>query len=143
MHPSKPGRTGKVIPDLVLAVSFSTADMRALTNLFAPMPWRLAYAARLPEARRKATSHRVRIVLCERDLPGGDWKALLEYARDLPHAPRFILTSPVADERLWAEVLNLGGYDVLLTPFDADEVRRVISCAMESRYVLQAGRGIA
>jgi DNA-binding response OmpR family regulator len=28
--------------------------------------------------------------------------------------------------KLWAEVLNLGGYDVLSKPFDPVEVRRVV-----------------
>src|ERR1019366_5350356 len=40
--------------------------------------------------------------------------------------------SRLADERLWAEVLNLGWYDVLATPFDADEVYRVMSYAVDS-----------
>jgi hypothetical protein len=35
----------------------------------------------------------------------------------------------LADERLWAEVLNLCGYDVLATPFHADEVLCSISSA--------------
>lgn len=35
----------------------------------------------------------------------------------------------MADERLWAEVLNLGGYDVLPTPFEPDEVTRVCTGA--------------
>ena len=30
---------------------------------------------------------------------------------------------------LWAEVLNLGGYDVLAQPFDELEVRRVVALA--------------
>jgi hypothetical protein len=38
----------------------------------------------------------------------------------------------VADERLWAEVLNLGGYDVLSTPFAAGEVLRACFLAWQS-----------
>jgi hypothetical protein len=30
---------------------------------------------------------------------------------------------------LWAEVLNMGGYDVLAEPLDSEEVTRVISAA--------------
>ena len=40
-----------------------------------------------------------------------------------------IVTSRLADDRLWAEVLNLGGYDVLAKPFDASEVARVVGTA--------------
>jgi len=35
----------------------------------------------------------------------------------------------LADEVLWAEVLNLGGYDVLAKPFNSNEFIRVISMA--------------
>jgi hypothetical protein len=35
------------------------------------------------------------------------------------------VTSRLADERLWAEALNLGAWDVLAKPFDADEVIRI------------------
>ncbi len=36
--------------------------------------------------------------------------------------PALIVTSPAAGPRLWAEVLNLGGYDVLAQPFSTEEV---------------------
>jgi DNA-binding response OmpR family regulator len=35
----------------------------------------------------------------------------------------------LADEALWAEVLNLGGYDVLTKPFDPKEVHHAVSMA--------------
>jgi FixJ family two-component response regulator len=40
-----------------------------------------------------------------------------------------IVTSGLADAHLWAEVLNLGGYDVLAKPFDDQEVQRVVAGA--------------
>ena len=63
------------------------------------------------------------VVICERSLPDGEWKDLLG------KTPRLIVTSHAADEALWAEVLNLGGYDVLAQPFDEQEVRRVLTMA--------------
>jgi hypothetical protein len=39
-------------------------------------------------------------------------------------------------------VLNLGGYDVLATPFDADEVYRVVSYAVDSWHFQFAGEKI-
>jgi DNA-binding response OmpR family regulator len=39
------------------------------------------------------------------------------------------VTSRVADDSLWAEVLNLGAYDLLMKPFDLTEVFRVVSLA--------------
>jgi DNA-binding response OmpR family regulator len=40
-----------------------------------------------------------------------------------------IVTSDLADDRLWAEALNLGAYDVLAKPFRAAEVFRTVSLA--------------
>jgi DNA-binding response OmpR family regulator len=40
-----------------------------------------------------------------------------------------IVCSRLADERLWAEVLNLGGYDVLAIPFHAGEVEHTVNAA--------------
>jgi hypothetical protein len=34
-----------------------------------------------------------------------------------------------ADESLWAQVLNLGGFDVLMTPFEPEEVLRITFAA--------------
>jgi hypothetical protein len=39
------------------------------------------------------------------------------------------VSSRVADDRLWAEVLNLGGYDLLTNPFAPAEVSRVVDLA--------------
>ena len=47
----------------------------------------------------------------------------------LPDPPLLIVTSRLADERLWAEALNLGAWDVLAKPFEADEVIRIVSIA--------------
>jgi hypothetical protein len=41
--------------------------------------------------------------------------------------PSFIVTSRLADERLWVEALNVGAYDVLVKPFDVAELKRVFS----------------
>jgi FixJ family two-component response regulator len=35
----------------------------------------------------------------------------------------------LADDRLWAEVLNMGGYDLLMKPFDEREVLHAASMA--------------
>jgi hypothetical protein len=71
----------------------------------------------------------ITVVVCDSGLPDGGWKDLLAYSADAPNGPALIVTSQTADEALWAEVLNLGGYDVLAQPFDQLEVTRVICSA--------------
>lgn len=56
---------------------------------------------------------------------------MLQETAAMPHSPLLIVTSRLADERLWAEVLNEGGWDVLAKPFDATEVVRVVETAWQ------------
>jgi DNA-binding response OmpR family regulator len=77
-------------------------------------------------------SHQVAVLLCERDQPDGCWLDLLDAAKNLTTPPSLVVCSRLADEHLWAEVLNLGGYDVLVKPFDREEVLRVAFLAWHS-----------
>jgi DNA-binding response OmpR family regulator len=70
---------------------------------------------------------RVAIIFCERDLPDGTWKDILSYTAELADPPALIVTSSLADEHLWAEVLNMGGYDVLAKPFRQSEVKYALA----------------
>jgi DNA-binding response OmpR family regulator len=84
-------------------------------------------------ARRDATPvirrHRPNVVICEPSLPDGSWQDLLGDLQSQPRPPMLIVCSLLADDRLWAEVLNIGGYDVLMKPFRPVEVIRVIRMA--------------
>ena len=71
---------------------------------------------------------RIPIVLIECEL-SGSWRDLLEHSSRLPVPPLVIVTSWLADERLWAEALNLCAWDVLAKPFDVREVCRVVESA--------------
>jgi FixJ family two-component response regulator len=74
---------------------------------------------------------RPRVVVCERDLPDGSWKDILDMTMLLDSPPPLIVASRLADDYLWAEVLNLGGYDVLTKPLDESEVHRTVRLAWE------------
>ena len=69
----------------------------------------------------------IAVVLCERDLPQASYGNVLEHMNMRPNAPSTIVVSRVADERLWAEALNLGAWDVLATPFDRSESIRSVA----------------
>jgi len=71
-----------------------------------------------------------RVIFCEGHLPDGSWKDMLSYIAELAEPPALIVTSRLADERLWAEVLNEGGHDVLAKPFREQEVRHVLANAL-------------
>lgn len=70
------------------------------------------------------------VVICEHRLPDGDWKLFLAELLALAVRPSLIVSSRLADERLWVELLNLGGFDLLLcAPFVPEEVLRVTESA--------------
>jgi len=69
------------------------------------------------------------LIVCDRDLPDGNWKLLFEQTETEARPPRFIVSSRLADDYLWVEVLNSGGQDVLRTPFVAREVRLAVESA--------------
>jgi DNA-binding NtrC family response regulator len=75
-------------------------------------------------------SHVIPVVICNHTLPDGDWTQILAAADGIAIRPSLVASSRMADERLWAEVLNLGAFDLLLGgPFDREEVLRVVENA--------------
>lgn len=71
----------------------------------------------------------VGVVISNTELPDGTWKDLLNQSSKMSGAPNLIVMSRLADERLWADVLNRGGYDLLPMPCEAAEVVRIITQA--------------
>ncbi len=124
--PEMPRQGGTVA---VLAVSSWDEDHARLRDILRYPNWKIHSARAWGEAVQLLRRRRTGVVICERDFPDGAWQDLLERLGTLPHPPPMIVTSRYADETLWAEVLNLGGYDVLAKPFDVPEVIRIVSLA--------------
>jgi DNA-binding response OmpR family regulator len=126
----------------VLSISPLEEDHLSLQRIFSspgcPVPGRqnwvirreLSFQAALPVLRQTP----ITIVVAERDLSPVTWREVLEEIRTLPDPPLLIVTSRLADERLWAEALNLGAYDVLAKPFRDDEVVRALGSAWLRRH---------
>jgi hypothetical protein len=74
-------------------------------------------------------------------LPDGGRARILGYVQAQSRPPNLIVASRLANGRLWAEVLNLGGYDLFVQRFVADEVGRVVSlaCGLPARRESLAG----
>jgi DNA-binding NtrC family response regulator len=127
-----PAARSQPLPDRtvrVLAVSSAEEDLRFLRHLFAHSNWVIYTARGCAEAADFLRRHPIPVILCDSELADGTWRDLLRTAGASAPDSLVIVTSRAADDFLWAEVLNLGGYDVLMKPFDPDEVIRVISLA--------------
>jgi DNA-binding NtrC family response regulator len=110
----------------VLSVSANEADHAALGRFIDGRRWQFRRAHTCGEAIRELSCRGARVVFCEMALPDGNWKDVLESIRGVRHPPRFAVTSPHADERLWFDLLDLGGYDVLSKPLVEEEVRNML-----------------
>jgi DNA-binding NtrC family response regulator len=69
------------------------------------------------------------MVLSNRILPDGDWKIILQALESIPERPELVVFSRQAEESLWYDVLQLGGFDVLSVPFNDADLIRVIGLA--------------
>jgi len=113
----------------ILSISPNQDDHDAVKRVLVVPAWRLHQAACLSSALSQIRKHPIGVVVCEHELRQGTWVDVLETIKLLDHAPPLIVTSRLADDRLWAEALNLGAYDVLAKPFDRQELNRSLSMA--------------
>jgi len=113
----------------VLSVSPIEADHLSMERIIAAEGCRLRKAGSLAAAWSNLRDHDIGVVVCERDVKPGTWVDMLEHLRQWPNPPSLIVTSRLADERLWSEALNLGAWDVLAKPFDRIEVLRSVKSA--------------
>ncbi|HEY1336839.1 MAG TPA: hypothetical protein VGF59_04985 [Bryobacteraceae bacterium] len=102
---------------------------RLESRLQVKSPWTICATSRLDSALPMLRKNAIPIVLSESDLLPGTWRDVLKETASLPDPPHLIVSSRLADDYLWAEALNLGAYDVLAKPFDAQEVIRVLTSA--------------
>jgi len=112
-----------------LIVSSSSEDRLALASALEGHPCPQHWATSLQESLDQIERTPPRVVICDANLPDGSWRDLWDHLRFPPDPPVFLVMETNADERLWAEVLNVGGYDVLVKPFDVFEVFQVVQQA--------------
>ncbi len=117
--------------DAISVLLIDPLDSRrdALRNILTAPQWEIREAATYREALEILNNRPIAVAICDVAFGDGNWQELLTDLQGRAHPPNLIVSSRLADERLWAEVLNLGGYDVLVQPFDCGEVLRVASMA--------------
>jgi DNA-binding NtrC family response regulator len=113
----------------VLFISPNNSDAEILSEMLGPAALRLDHAGRLEEARNMLAEGPYGAVLTEAELPDGVWTDVIDLTYDLGVFPAVVVTRRTADDLFWAEVLNLGAYDLLAQPFDEREVRRILTNA--------------
>src|SRR5260370_13118287 len=88
-------------------------DQRALREILGAAGWNAVCVCSYAQAARYLEREEAPVVITARHLPDGNWKALHNLLTRMAFPPKLIVTAKLADDYLWAEVLNLGGFDVL------------------------------
>jgi DNA-binding NtrC family response regulator len=109
----------------LLLVSEQVSDWISLAGILSRSNWELRVRTTCRDALTLLRETHLPVVICDDESTNGHWQSLLDDLSTLASPPALIVSSRLADERLWAKVLNLGGYDVLPTPFEKTEVLRV------------------
>ena len=115
----------------VLAVSPRESDASALAHILGHSAWTLFTTTDVRSARRVLSENQIHVLLSDLEMSDGTWKDLLAEITDVSDPPSLIVTALHADDRLWAEVLNLGAWDVLVKPYNPKEVFRTIHLAWQ------------
>lgn len=114
----------------VLLVSPRLHHRSALHGIFGDAGWRVTESQSIAEACTSLASAWDSLVICDYVQPDGTWRDLMQSVRVFSPFSELIVTSHIADERMWAEIQNLGAFDLLAEPFDAIEALRVARSAM-------------
>lgn len=116
----------------ILLMGFADGPRDALRAYLASPAWEVREVSTCRQAVKVLDEYACGVCICDSGIENGDWQSVLAHLGRRADPPNLIVSSRLADERLWAEVLNLGGYDVLAQPFERNEVLRVASMAWMS-----------
>jgi DNA-binding NtrC family response regulator len=108
-------------------------DLPLVHRVFSGLGWTLFAARGRDDAIRCLESHTIHVVLLQNKSADWNWKNALWHLRSSPLPAQLVVASHHADETLWCEVLNEGGYDVLMQPLDPHELERVLASAHRYR----------
>jgi DNA-binding response OmpR family regulator len=113
----------------VLLISPFDEDHQHIRDILKHSNWQQHSARTQKEAFDYLRENVAPVAICESELPDGTWRDVLSSFSQMQCPPLLVVTSRMADEQLWSEVLNLGGYNVLAKPLNTKEVFHVAGTA--------------
>ena len=133
-------------PDQVslLAITRGAEEKAALERIAGELHWKLSIAESSAEAIQLLGEEPLPLVICDRDLPGEDWRTTVAQIAGRRDVLCVELASSVVDDYLWNEVIQQRGYDVVSKPFEADQLRRAVTFAWSwKRWYMRSLRPIS
>ncbi len=115
--------------DCVIVVEPAEADFRLIQDCLSHDGIEVQPASSLLEAILYEVAAPVPVILYDMDAPE-HWREALEQFLRLRPKSRVVFLSRLADTPMWLEVLDTGGYDLVMKPLRAEEVRSVVHNAL-------------
>jgi len=125
----------------ILVVDDEAPARYALRRIF-QSEYRVAEAGSVAEARERYAADRPDVVLLDYGLPGEDGLTFLREIGNQPESPAIIMITAHGSERLAVEAMKTGAYDYLAKPYDIDELRLVVSRAVERQELRTEVQGL-
>lgn len=96
------------------------------------------------EARRMfETQSHMQVVVTDATLPDGDWRRVIEIVVQRYPNIEVVVSLRLGDLPLWLDVLDQGGYDVLVEPYQREEIQRIVEAAAASSYMRSHAQAIS
>jgi len=90
---------------------------------------RVLRASSIEQADLLLADGRCQVLMTEATFPGGTWEDALALKRTRHPGAVLVVTAESGDEGLWLDMLEQGAYDLVLKPFVAEELLRVLANA--------------
>jgi AmiR/NasT family two-component response regulator len=113
----------------VIALAVSDHDREILTAISGREPWEIHLAESRVQAWDAMNRFNSPVILYDRDWPGAEWRSTVQTFARSAQRPCVLLTSRVADEYLWQELIRCGGHDLLAKPLRSEDVTRALKLA--------------
>jgi DNA-binding NtrC family response regulator len=136
--PSRPDTSGHPRFECVLLTA-SRTEFETFSALAAQSGIRVHHAGRLKQADALLAETQALVLITDQRFTEGTWKQAGELIQSAHPLVSLVLVMDNSDESFWIDALEQGAYDVLVRPFFAEELRRVLENASEhsrwARYV--------
>ena len=127
LNEARPVPRGRVT---ILALSMSFEDRFLLERLGKRHGWELRFTYSPREGFNLASQRHFELILCDRNQPGYPWREVVDRFAACSPQSCILLVSPVSDDYLWRDVLQQGGYDVLLRPLREEPALRAVQAVL-------------
>jgi len=113
----------------LLVVTSRAEDVSELNEILRETSWLLTDVSSLDDAIVKLKAVALPIIFYDRDAAGVCWQETIERLIAARQGACVVLISNVADQYLWEEVVQHGGFDLLSRPFRKDQVLSALAFA--------------